>query len=372
MGWRERANLYLWQSKENILDRIHFPRPLAGEGEGEGKNIEGNPMRKRITRRAFCSMLLALPFSAHAQQPGKIFRIGFLDASTASGIEVFLDVFRKELGKLGWIEGKNITFDYRFAERKNERLPELAADLVRLKVDLIVVTAEPPASAAKKATTTIPIVMTNVGDPVGFGLVASLARPGGNVTGFSSFSVELNTKRLEILKDAVPKLIRVGLLWRSGSGISLDLQMKELRAAAQALKLKLEEIETQVDAKGLESAFKTAKQKQVGAIMTTASRQLFAERKRIVELAVKYRLPAIYFQKEFVDEGGLMSYGVDYDDLYRKAAHYVDRILKGTKPADLPVQQATRFEFIINLPAAKQIGFTVPYELLARANKVIQ
>ena len=226
------------------------------------------------------------------------------------------------------------------------------------------------ALAAKNATTTIPIVMTNAGDPVGAGLVASLARPGGNVTGLSSLASELNTKRLEILKDAVPRLSRVGLLRPLGSGT--DLQLKELRAAAQALKLKLEEIETQRDAKGLESAFQTAKQKQVGAIMMTTGNRFFAERKRIVELAVKHRLPAIYPQKEFVEAGGLMSYGADYDDLYRRAAVYVDKILKGAKPADLPVQQATKFEFVINLKAAKQIGLTIPPNVLARANKVIK
>ena len=213
--------------------------------------------------------------------------------------------------------------------------------------------------------------MTNVGDPVGFGLVASLARPGGNVTGLSGLSPELITKRLEILKDAVPKLARVGLL-RSPTSITTEIQLKEVKPTALALKLKLEEIETQPDPKGLESAFQTAKQKQVNAIMLQATRQFFAERKRIVELAVKYRLPAIYSQKEFVDEGGLMSYGADYDDLYRRAAVYVDKILKGAKPADLPVQQATKFEFIINLKAAKQIGLTVPPEVLARANKVIK
>ena len=213
--------------------------------------------------------------------------------------------------------------------------------------------------------------MTNAGDPVGLGLVASLARPGGNVTGNSSLAPELNTKRLEILKDAVPKLARVGLLL-VGSSAAADLQLKELRPAALALKLKLDEIETQPDAKGLESAFQTAKQKQVNAIMTTASRRFFAERKRIVELAGKYRLPAIYFQKEFVDEGGLMSYGADYDDLYRRAAVYVDKILKGAKPADLPVQQATKFEFVINLKAAKQIGLTIPGRVLERANQVIK
>ena len=315
-------------------------------------------------------MLLALPFPARAQQAGKIFRIGLLDGGTAAGSAVLVKAFLQELSKLGWIEGKNFTMEYRFGENKGAaRRPEQAADLVRLKVDLIVVTDTPTALVAKSATTTIPIVMASAADPVGSGLVASLAQPGGNVTGFSNLSYELNTKRLEILKDAVPKLARVGLLKPAGGS---DRALKELTPAALYLKLKLEEIETQADAKGLESAFKTAKQKQVGAIMTTGSVRFFAERKRIVELAVKYRLPAIYFQKEFVDEGGLMFYGVDYDDLYRKSAHYVDRILKGTRPADLPVQQATKFAFIISLKAAKQIGITLPYELLARANQVIQ
>ena len=300
---------------------------------------------------------------------GKIPRIGYLDGSTASGSAVLLEAFRQELSKLGWIEGKNIAIEYRFGEQKSERLPELAAELVRLKVDLIVTAGAPPALAAKKATTTIPIVMATTGDPVGAGLVASLARPGANVTGLSALSVDLGTKRLEILRDAVPKLARVGLLW---PGTGQQSQLKELRAAALALKLKLEEIETQADAKALETAFRSAKQKQVNAIMTTQNRTFFAERKRIVELAVKHRLAAIYFQKEFVDEGGLMSYGVDFEDLYRRAAVYVDKILKGAKPADLPVQQATKFEFVINLKAAKQIGLTIPPEVLARANRVIK
>jgi putative ABC transport system substrate-binding protein len=212
-------------------------------------------------------------------------------------------------------------------------------------------------------------VAANVGDPVAAGLVASLARPGGNVTGFSGLSTELITKRLEILKDTVHKLARVGLLWPAGGS---DIQLKEVRPAAVALKLKLEEIETQLDAEGLESAFESAKQKQVNAIMTHSNPSFFAERKRIVELAGKYRLPAIYPQKDFVVEGGLMSYGTDSDDLYRRAAVYVDKILKGAKPADLPVQQATKFEFVINLKAAKQIGLTIPPEVLARANRVIK
>jgi putative ABC transport system substrate-binding protein len=323
-----------------------------------------------------CFFLIILFLGAgpvtQAQQAGKIYRIGFLDSSTASGLAVLLEAFRQELSKLGWIEGKNISVEYRFAEQKLERLPELAADLVGLKVDLIVVTATNPALAAKRATTTIPIVMTNPGDPVGASLVASLARPGANVTGFSSLSPELNTKRLEILKDAVPKLARVGILRWSGSGVAADLQLKELRAAAPVLKLRLEEIAVQSDVKGLESAFQTAKQKRVNAIMPIASRIFFAERKRIVELTSRFRLPAIYWQKEFVDEGGLMSYGVDFDELFRKAAHYVDKILKGTKPADLPVQQPMKFELVVNLKTANQIGLTIQQWTLMKADKVIQ
>jgi len=328
-------------------------------------------MKKRITLWLLATLFLANVSLADAQQAGKIFRIGFLDTSTASGSAVLVNAFRQELSKLGWIVGKNIAIEYRFAEQKNDRLSELAGDLVRLKVELIVVSGTAPALAAKSATTTIPIVMTNVGDPVTTGLVASLARPGGNVTGLASLSPELNTKRLEVLKDAVPKLARVGLLWLGG-GVATDLQLKELRPAAVALKLKLEEIETQFDAKGLESAFQTAKQKQAGAIMTISTRPFFAERKRIVELAGKYRLPAIYPQKEYVDEGGLMSYGTNSTDLFRRAAVYVDKILKGAKPADLPVQQATKFEFVINLKAAKQIGLTIPVRVLERANQVIK
>jgi putative tryptophan/tyrosine transport system substrate-binding protein len=316
-----------------------------------------------------CAMLCGLCFSAEAQQSGKVFRIGFLDPSNASGMAVLLEAFRQEMRKLGWIEGKNITIEYRFAEQKSERLPELAADLVRLNVDLIVATDTPASLASKGATATIPIVMVAVGDPVAAGLVASLARPGGNVTGFSGLSVELNTKRLEILKDAVAKLVRVGLLRPAGGS---DRQLKDLRAAALALDLKLEEIETERDSAALEKAFQTAKQRHVGAIMTTTGVPFLAQRKWIVELAGKHRLPAIYFQKEFVDEGGLMSYGADYVDLYRRAAGYVDKILKGAKPADLPVQQATKFEFVINLKAAKQIGLTLSPEFLARANQVIK
>ena len=328
-------------------------------------------MNRRTAMRQMAAFIVTSASLAQAQQPGKIFRIGLLDPSDARTSAVRLKAFWEELRRLGWIEGKNITVEYRFAEEKTDCLPELAADLVRLKVDVIVATQTSAALAAKRATTTIPIVITNSSDPVAAGLVASLAQPGGNVTGVSGLAVELNTKRLEVLKDAVPKLARVGLPRQMGTAISEELQIKELRLAAVALKLKLEEIKTTLDPKALESAFQSAKQKQVGAIMIY-SRPFFAERKRIVELAAKYRLPAIYPQKEYVDEGGLMYYGIDAADSYRRAAHHVDKILRGTKPADIPVEQAMRTEFIISLPAAKRIGYKVPYELLARANKVIQ
>jgi putative ABC transport system substrate-binding protein len=285
-----------------------------------------------------CVLLLALSFPVEAQQPTKIFRVGFLDPSNASSIAVFLEAFRQELGKLGWIEGKNIVVEFRFAEQRPERLRELAADLVHLQVDLIVVTSVGPALAAKSVTTTIPVVMVHVGDPVGVGLVAGLARPGGNITGLSNFTPQLSGKRLEVLKDAVPRLSRVRILRPSEAeaNVGATRQLRELRAVAPMLKIRLDEIETQFNAKGLENAFQTAKQKQVNAIMTLAGPRILAERKRIVELASKYRLPGIYPAKEFVDDGGLMSYGSDYVDLYRRAAVYVDKILKGAKPADLP------------------------------------
>jgi putative ABC transport system substrate-binding protein len=340
---------------------------------GIRQEATGNSRKVKFCLCALCALLVALSGSAQAQQPAKIFRIGILDASTPSGSAALWDAFRQQMNKLGWIEGKNTTIEYRFAEQKLERLPVLAAELGRLKLDLIVVPGITPALAAKKANPTVPMGVANAPDPMGAGLVVSLARPGGNITGIASLGTELNTKRLEILKDAIPKLARVGFLAVPlAANIGLDLQLKELRAAALALKLKLEEIETQLDAESLESGFQTAKQKQVGAITTAAGSPFFAERKRIVELADKYRLPAIYFQKEFVDEGGLMFYGADSIDLYRRAAVYVDKILKGARPADLPVEQATKFEFIINLKAAKKIEFNIPARVLERANRVIK
>jgi putative ABC transport system substrate-binding protein len=338
---------------------------------GTRHQATGNSKKTRIFDLMLGAMLFALSSTADAQQTEKVARIGYLSTSTASGSAVLLDAFRQELSKLGWIENKNIAIEHRFAEGKRERVPELAADLVRLHVGAIVVVETQPALAVKTATSTVPIVMINVGDPVSAGLVASLARPGGNVTGLSGLSQELITKRLEILKDAVPGLTQVAVLW-SGGGAGTQLQLKEIRAAGPALGLKLHEIKTELDPKGLESAFQTAIQKRVNAVITTSNNLIFTERKRVANLASKYRLPAIFPQKEFVEDGGLMAYGLEWSAVYRRAAVYVDKILKGAKPADLPVEQPTKFEFVINLKAAKQIGLTIPPNVLARADRVIK
>ncbi|MBI4528975.1 MAG: ABC transporter substrate-binding protein [Deltaproteobacteria bacterium] len=327
----------------------------------------------KIFHLALSTLLLALSFPAEAQQPEKIRRIGYLDPSTSSATAVLLEAFRQEISRLGWIEGKNITIEYRFAELKTERMPELAAGLVRWKADVIVASGGAP-SAARKVTSTTPIVVASGIDLVAAGLAASLARPGGNVTGLSILGPELITKRLEILKDVVPKLTRVGVLMRSGTGAGQgqQQQMEEIRAAALALKLTLQELVTELDADALERAFKTAVQERVQGIIPTAGRQTFAARKRITQLAIKYKLPAIYQEQEFAEDGGLMSYGPDFTDLYRRAAIYVDKILKGAKPADLPIEQPTKFGFAINLKTAKQIGLTIPPNVLARADKVIK
>jgi putative ABC transport system substrate-binding protein len=330
-------------------------------------------MRKKIVGLSLTAMLFVLSFSVEAQGPEKSARIGYLEDGTAAGRAELLEVFRQQMSQLGWVEGKNLTIEYRFGEGKGpSRLAELAAELVRVKPDVIVVSATSPALAAKKATGTIPIVMASVGDPVGQGIIASLARPGENITGLASLTAELAGKRLEILKEVVPRSTRVGVLRGERVGRGGQLQLKEMRAAALALGLKLEEIGVASDPEGLENAFQTAVRERVSAITTTAGPASFSQRKRIVELAGKYRLPAIYSEEEFVEAGGLMSYGVDRSDQYRRAAIYVDKILKGAKPADLPVEQPTKFELVINLKAAKQIGLTIPQSVLYRADKVIK
>ena len=317
-------------------------------------------------------VLLVAAVTAEAQQAGKIPRIGYLEDSTTTGSAELLEVFRNQMTQLNWLEGKNLAIEYRFGEGKGfDRLAELAADLVRLKVDVIVASALSSALAAKKATSTIPIVMVGVADPEGTGLIASLAQPGGNVTGLASFTMELSGKRLEILKEAIPKSTRVGVI-SGGGGPGAEQQLKEMKAVAVALQLRLVEVGVASDPEKLVRAFQTAVRERVHAITTTTGPIIFAQRKSIIVLAINYRLPAMYPQREFVEDGGLMSYGTDRRDPFRRAAIYVDKILKGAKPADMPVERPTKFEFFVNLKTAKQIGLTIPPNVLVRADRVIR
>ena len=280
------------------------------------------------------------------------------------------ETLRQGLRELGYAEGKNITFEWRFAEGKLDRYPALAVELVTLKVDVIVTAGGTATLAAKQATSTIPIVMAQDPDPIGSGFVASLARPGGNITGLSALAPELNGKRLELLKEIIPKLSRVAVLWSStqpGNAQSL----KELELAAKAFGVKLQYLDV-ISPKDIETAFQAAKKARADAVLSLTSAILVAHRSEIAELALKHRLPATHGNSSFVEEGGLMFYGPNVVDLTRRAATYVDKILKGRTPADLPVEQPQKFEFIINLKAAKQIGLTIPPNVLARADRVLK
>lgn len=327
-------------------------------------------MRREIGFVLLAAAILASGHLAQAQQVKKVPRIGFLLANSPSAAPTMVEGFRQGLRELGYVEGKNILIEYRSAEGKFERLPDLASELVRLKVDVLVAQGAPAAHAAKNATRTIPIVMGNYGDPVGAGLVASLARPGGNITGLSTFSPELSGKRLELLKEVVPTASRVAVLLNPATPTQPDL-LREIQALAPALGVTL----LSLGAKGpddIERAFTAMKKERTGALIVFADPMFGIHRRRIAELAVTSRLPAIYGFGQYVDAGGLMSYGPSFGDLYRRAATYVDKILKGTKPADLPVEQPMKFEFVINLKTAKQIGLTIPPNVLARADKVIK
>ena len=308
--------------------------------------------------------------AVEAQQLAKMPRIGFLNALFPTTNPARIEAFRQGLRDIGYVEGKNIVIEYRYAERKFDRLPALAAALVRLKVDVIVTSASQETRAAKEATSTIPIVMINVGDPVGTGFVASLARPGSNITGLSTLSPELSGKRLELLKEIIPKLTRVAVLGNSTSPGNADT-LKELELAAQELKVKLQYLDV-LSVNDIETSFRAAGKERADAVLVLSDALFTSQRRQIIDLAVKSRLPASYARPEFVQSGGLMTYGPNINDLDRRAATYVDKILKGAKPADLPVEQPTKFEFIINLKAAKQIGLTIPPNVLARADKVIK
>jgi putative tryptophan/tyrosine transport system substrate-binding protein len=324
--------------------------------------------KRKLGGFALCAMLFALWLPVEAQQPKRVPRVGFLAAPSQSFFSARAEGFRQGLRNLGYIEGQNIVIEYRYAEGNLRRLRELAEELVSLKVDVIVASGA-GGMAAKNATQTIPIVFASVPDPVASGLVDSLAKPGRNVTGLSNLGPELSGKRLELLKETVPKITRVAFLWSSATGKSVT--EKETQAAAKALGLQFQSLEIH-DSKNFDTVFEAAIKNRAQALLTMPSSFLNTHQARIIEFATKNRLPAIYGEPEFVDAGGLMSYTPNSADLFRRAAIYVDKILKGVKPADLPVEQPIKFEFIVNLKAAKQIGLTIPPDVLARATKIIR
>jgi putative tryptophan/tyrosine transport system substrate-binding protein len=316
------------------------------------------------------TLVLVLGFAAQAQQQPKIPRIGFLTNNSSTGLAAADEAFRQGLRTLGYVEGKSLVIEYRYGEGKVGRLAEMAAELVRLKVDVIVTGGPTATRAAKEATSTIPIVMASDPDPVANGFVASLARPSGNITGLATLSPELGGKRLELSKEILPKLSRVAVLGTSTTpGTAQELKEAELAAGAFGVKLQYLNV---LDPKDIEAGFRAASKERADAVLVLNSAILISQRKQIADLAVNNRLPAIYPQNEYVENGGLMSYGVSFIDLHRRAATYVDKILKGAKPADLPVEQPTKFELVINLKAAKQIGLTIPQKVLGRADKVIK
>jgi putative ABC transport system substrate-binding protein len=324
-------------------------------------------MNRKIFCAALGALLLALCFPVDAQQAKKVPRIGFLEGATVAESQG-IEPFRQGLRELGYVDGQNIIVEIRAMEGKPDRIPNLVAELLRSKVDVIFTPTTAAAQAATKAAPAIPIVVV-LGDPLGSGLVTSLARPGGNVTGLSGF-LELGGKRLEILKDTLPGLNRVAVFWTS-TNAPMQVQFKETEAAARVLGIKLQALEVR-GPEDFDSAFKSAIKERAGGLIALRSPMLVNHRKQFLKLAEDNRLPGIYDDKNFVEPGGLMSYGTDRADLFRRAATYVDKILKGAKPGDLPVEQPTKFELVINLKTAKQIGLTIPPNVLARADKVIR
>jgi putative ABC transport system substrate-binding protein len=305
---------------------------------------------------------------AQAQQPAKVPRIGVLWPDSAPSPRI--EEFRQGLRDLGYVEGQNMIIEYRYADGRRDRLPALAAELVHLKVQVIVALSTLAAVPAKKATTTVPIVTVS-GDPIGTGLIASLARPGGNVTGLSFFSPDLVGKRLELLKEVVPRLSRVAILW-DVEGPAKIQEFKEAEAAAPALGLQIQSLGVRAPNPDLDGAFQSAVKARATGLLTLGNPLTLTHHHRIVDLAIKTRLPSMYDSKQFVEAGGLMTYGPNFSDLYRRSAVFVDKILKGAKPAELPVEQPTKFELVINLKTAKQIGLTIPPNVLARADRVIK
>jgi putative ABC transport system substrate-binding protein len=326
-------------------------------------------MSKKVIRFALGAILLALSFSAEAQQPGKVYRIGLLVVGSPSSFSNQVEAFRQGLRDLGYVEGKNILIDYRYAEGKFERLPDLATELVHLKVAVIVTGSTAGTRAAKQATSSIPIVVGSAGDLVREGLVATLARPGGNITGSIAISPDLSGKRLELLKEVLPKASRVAVIWHPSPWD--EEEVREIETAAHAVGLKIQSLQVRVPNQ-FEGTYAAMKNEHANALIIVQGSFTGFHRKQLVELAVKFRLPSICDAPHWTEGGCLMSYGPNRSDMYRRAAVYVDKILKGAKPADLPVEQPTKFELVINLKTAKQIGLTIPPNVLARADKVIK
>jgi len=314
--------------------------------------------------------LLAAPLAAEAQAPTKVPRIGFLSSRSPADNPHLLEAFRQGLRELGYVEGQNIAIEYRFAERRPERLPALAAELVRLKVDVIVTAASPAPEAAKQATSAIPIVFAVSGDPVAVGLVASIARPGGNITGLAGMNPEGVGKQLQLLKEVAPKISRAVVLQNPGN-LGHPFVLRQAEGAARALGVQLHIVQAGTPAE-IEAAFATMRSQRVGGVVVLRDGLFLAQRTQIVTLAAKSRIPAVYGIREEAEAGGLMAYGASTPDMWRRAATYVDKILKGAKPADLPVEQPSKFEFVINLKTAKALGLTIPQSLLAGADEVIQ
>jgi ABC-type uncharacterized transport system substrate-binding protein len=327
-------------------------------------------MTKKIIFLTLCSLLLAPCCAVDAQQPAKVPRIGFQLDAPASAMTARTEAFRQGLRELGYIEGKNIIIEWRSSEGKIERRSELAAELVRLKVDVIVSAGPTVTRVVKEATSTIPIVMAQDTDPVGSGFVASLARPGGNITGLSALAPEMSGKQLDLLQQIVPRLSRVAVIGNSTNPGDAQA-LRETVLAAGSFEVYLRYLDV-LDPKDIEIAFRDAAKGRAEAILVLGNPILNAHRKQIVDLAVKHRLPATFARPEYVEAGGLMYYGTSYNDLLRRASTYVDKILKGAKPGDLPVEQPTKFEFIVNLKAAKQIGLKIPANVLAKADRVIK
>ncbi len=330
----------------------------------------GNSRKHKVVGFALFILFLGHCGSVEAQQPAKTYRIGFLSALTSPPVAERFQAFLLGMRELGYVERKNFIVESRYAQGKLENLPVLAAELAALKLDIILSAGPTSTGAAKKATTTIPVVMAFDTDPVGNGFVDSLARPGGNVTGLSALSPEIGGKHLEFLKDILPKISRVAVIGSSTEPANAQ-EMKETELAARALGIKVQYLDIK-GSKDIETAFQAARKGRADAVLVLTSPFLFAHRTQVVELAAESRLPVMYWAAEFVEAGGLIAYSVSFTDLFRRAATYVDKILKGAKPADLPVEQPTKFELVINLKTAKQIGVTIPPNVLARADKVIK